>query len=394
MFKSIVHLKSNNTFVFSLLTLKKLKPNLLKLERFTLTHFKNYSHQQIECHPRWNCYVGKNGMGKTNLLDAIYYLAIGKDYGGLPDAYLTQHHAEFFRLDGLFLVQEKKERIVVKVIPRKKKEIEKNGIAYDRISEHLGLIPIVYICPDDTDIVKEGSEVRRKFLDNTLSQIDRKYLQYLITFNRLLKQRNALLKQFAEQQTFNSSLLRVYNLQMTEPAAYLHLVRKQFTGRFNEILRQVVTHLSSDHEAVSCVYQSDLHETALDKLLLDAEEKDRHLQRTTTGPHKDELQFHLEDKPLKRFASQGQLKTFVLALKLAQYELLRAEKNELPLLLLDDIFDKLDQTRVKNLLQYLQDHHFGQVFITDTHPERIVSILDDFQLDYQKYIIDNGTAHS
>jgi len=331
-------------------------------------------------------------MGKTNLLDAIYYLAVGKHYGGLPDLYLNQHHTDFFRLDGTFSIQGRQERIVVKVIPRKKKELERNGLAYDRISEHLGLIPIVFIAPDDTEIVKDGSEVRRKFMDNTLSQIDRDYLQHLITYNRLLKQRNTLLKQFADNQTFNANLLRVYNQQMREPAHFLFEKRKQFAGQFNELLKEVVAHLSSENETVDCHYTSTLYEGDLNDQLIAAEEKDQHLQRTTVGTHKDDLRFMLEGVPLKRFASQGQLKTFVLALKLTQYELLRLQKKELPLLLLDDIFDKLDQTRVKNLLQYIREHEFGQVFITDTHPDRIVSILERFEEGYCKYTIENGQA--
>lgn len=333
-------------------------------------------------------------MGKTNLLDAIYYLAVGKNYNGIPDAYLAQHDADFFRLEGRFLIREKNEKIVVKVIPRKKKVLERNDVAYDRISEHLGLIPIVYIAPDDTTIVREGSEIRRRFLDNTLSQINRRYLQHLITYNRILKQRNALLKQMAENQTFNSSLVRTYNEQMTEPALYLFKERQGFVDQFNEVLVKVVNRLSSEQESVSCEYKSSLMEADLQSQLLAAEEKDRLLARTTVGVHKDDLQFRLEELPLKRFASQGQLKTFVLALKLAQYDLLKTEKKELPLLLLDDIFDKLDRSRVENLLGYIQQHNFGQVFITDTHPGRIVSILDRFKLDYHKYTIKNGMAET
>ncbi len=368
------------------------KTQALHLERFTLTQFKNYSEQQIECHLSWNCFVGKNGMGKTNLLEAIYYLAVGKHFRGLPDIYLTEHGSNFFRLEGVFWVDEKRERIVVKVIPRKKKELERNGKAYDRISEHLGLIPIVFIAPDDTDIVREGSETRRKFLDNTLSQLDSQYLQHLITYNRVLKQRNSLLKQFGENQTFNSSLLRVYNHQMEEPARYLMERRQQFTLDFEKILKEVVSKLSNHNETVACRYHTTLAQSGLNEQLVAAEEKDKVLQRTTVGAHKDDLKFILEDLPLKRFASQGQLKTFVLALKLAQYEILRKEKNTLPLLLMDDLFDKLDQTRVKNLLQYIQQYHFGQVFITDTHPDRISTILEQLDVGYQKYSIDKGQA--
>lgn len=331
-------------------------------------------------------------MGKTNLLDAIYYLAVGKSYANIPDAYLVKKGTDFFRLEGLFELNGRQEQIVAKVVPRAKKELERNKVPYQKISEHVGLIPIVFIAPDDVQIVKEGSEVRRKFIDNTLSQLDRVYLKQLIEYNKLLKQRNALLKQFAENNTFNAGLLRVYNEQMNEPAQYIFEQRNRFVNSFHPVLMRVAASLSSENDLVNCKYQSPLEGRNFEQLLIDTEEKDRYLQRTTTGIHKDDLIFSIDDFSLKKFASQGQLKTFILSLKLAQYEFLKAQTNNLPLLLLDDIFDKLDESRVANLLEILKTDQFGQVFITDTHNNRITQILEGFGADFSKYFIHQGTA--
>ncbi len=331
-------------------------------------------------------------MGKTNLLDAIYYLAVGKSYANIPDAYLVKKGTDFFRLEGLFELNGRQEQIVAKVVPRAKKELERNKVPYQKISEHVGLIPIVFIAPDDVQIVKEGSEVRRKFIDNTLSQLDRVYLKQLIEYNKLLKQRNALLKQFAENNTFNTGLLRVYNEQMNEPAHYIFEQRNRFVNSFHPVLMRVAASLSSENDVVNCKYQSPLEGRNFEQLLIDTEEKDRYLQRTTTGIHKDDLIFSIDEFSLKKFASQGQLKTFILSLKLAQYEFLKAQTNYLPLLLLDDIFDKLDESRVANLLRILKTDQFGQIFITDTHNNRIIQILEGFGADFNKYFIHQGTA--
>lgn len=366
--------------------------NKLKLIRFSLTNFKNYEHQIIECDSKWNCFVGNNGMGKTNLLEAIYYLAVGKSYLGLSDQYLVKRNNTFFRLDSLFEIDEKKVRIVAKIIPRTKKELERDSVPYSRISDHLGLIPIVFIAPDDTYLIKEGSEVRRKFLDNTISQIDKVYLKSLINYNKTLKQRNALLKQFGANNTFNTTLLHTYNEQMLAPAQYIHKQRKAFLTHFKPLLSYFVQVLSEEKETVDCIYQSQMEQQTLQSLLLENQEKDRILQRTTVGIHKDDLSFKLEELALKRFGSQGQLKTFVLALKLAQYELLKQQSGQMPILLLDDIFDKLDQNRVASLLGILRQDTFGQVFISDTHSNRISQILEDFGATYRKYQINSGQA--
>ncbi len=366
----------------------------MELTSFKLTQFKNYESQRIDCSGGLTCFIGRNGMGKTNLLDAIYYLCMGKSYFNTPDSLIARHGSDFFRLEGAFVRASKTEQIVAKVIPRKKKELERNGLAYQRLSEHVGLLPVVMIAPDDTQLVSEGSEDRRRFLDNTLSQIGHQYLDQLLLYNKLLKQRNALLKQFGEKGRYDRAMVEVYDQQMLAPAAAITEARQQFMEAFRPKVREAYRQISGQAEEVDCRYRSKLIDTPFETLLAEAAEKDRVLQRSTVGPHRDDLQFSIGGYPLKRFASQGQLKSFVLSLKLAQYQLLQEEKKLAPLLLLDDIFDKLDQQRVQQLLRLLRDSEFGQVFITDTDEERLSRIIADTGQDFLKYRITNGQAES
>lgn len=331
-------------------------------------------------------------MGKTNLLDAIYYLCMTKSYFASTERTVLQHEAEFFRLEGLFFRTEKMEKIVAKVIPGKLKEVEHNGVAYAKLSEHVGLLPVVIIAPNDTQFILEGSEARRSFLDNTLSQLDSEYLRQLILYNKVLALRNATLRQFAEQGTFNATLLQAYDRQLIPPAEAVHEKRRIFLEQFQPVFVEYYAAISGLREAVTYTYDSKLNDTAFAELLNETQEKDRILQRTTTGIHRDELQFLIDNQPVKRFASQGQLKSYVLALKLAQYAVLRQKKNMNPILLLDDIFDKLDNERVRHLLHLLLEQNFGQVFITDTDEHRVEHIIQNFETDYAKFYIERGTV--
>jgi DNA replication and repair protein RecF len=294
--------------------------------------------------------------------------------------------------EGQFEREGKRERIVAKVIPRKKKELERNDVPYQRLSEHVGLLPVVMIAPDDTYLVSDGSEARRSFLDNTLSQIDNAYLHQLIAYNKLLKQRNALLKQFGEQGRYDRAMVEVYDQQMLAPAQAIHEARTAFMQGFQPLVQQAYAQISGEAESIDCTYRSKLTDTPFATLLAEAAEKDRILQRTTVGIHKDDLVFEISGYPLKRFASQGQLKSFVLSLKLAQYQVLREEKKVPPLLLLDDIFDKLDGQRVTQLLQLLQQQAFGQAFITDTDETRLSAIIRETGQPFLKYRITQGQA--
>jgi DNA replication and repair protein RecF len=331
-------------------------------------------------------------MGKTNLLDAIYYLCMCKNYAGVNDRKLVFHENDFFRLEGTFYLKKKKEKIVAKVIPGKKKVIENNDVPYKKIMEHIGSFPVVMIVPDDTLLVTEGSEIRRRFLDNTLSQLEPLYLSNLMIYNKVLKQRNAALKQFAMERIYDEKLIGSYNQQLLKPAELIYKKRDSFSKEFTPLFEKYYHIISGEQETVKCEYFSQLENENLKTLLKQYAKKDSILQRTTCGIHRDDLKFFLGGHSLKNFASQGQLKSYVLALKLAQYEMLRIRKEVAPLLLLDDIFDKLDQFRVKHLISLLIEKKFGQIFITDTHENRVQDIIEKFDTDFKKFVIDSGTA--
>jgi len=362
----------------------------LYLKKIKLTNFKNYEAQTVDFSEKVNCVVGLNGMGKTNLLDAVYYLCMCKSHFGVRDSYLKKHETAFFRLEGQFKKARKTYKIVAKVIPKEKKVMELNAVAYDRLAEHIGQFPVVMITPFDSELALEGSEVRRKFLDNTLSQIDSDYLNALIQYNRLLKQRNATLKKFAETRKIDEGLLVIFDEQMDVPAQLIYQKRKAFSEQFIPIFQEFYKITSNGQETVNYTYRSHLNEGEFLPLLKENRPKDLILQRSTVGIHKDDLTFKIEKFPLKKFASQGQTKSFILALKLAQYELLRSKKNIAPILLLDDIFDKLDKQRVTQLLELLFAKDFGQIFFTDTHKNRLSDILTKLDTDFKRFIINFG----
>ena len=298
--------------------------------------------------------------------------------------------ADFMRLEGHFQKNNRREKIVAKVQPRKKKMIEKNDVLYAGLSDHIGFLPVVMFAPDDTLLAKEGSEERRRFIDTALSQIDNQYLTNLIFYNKILEQRNALLKKKDENGADTEGVLDVYDQQMGHPAQYIFEKRRAFIDTFTPIFNTIYNKISGKREAVKIIYHSSLVGDSLTNLIKKSREKDRILQRTTVGIHKDDLMFEIDNKPLKRFGSQGQLKSFVISLKLAQYEILRGAKQETPILLLDDIFDKLDDERVHNFLQLIVNQSFGQIFITDTHAGRINDIIKKLHPDYKVFTIDKG----
>jgi DNA replication and repair protein RecF len=358
-----------------------------------LVHFKNYEASELHFSPKLNCLLGDNGMGKTNLLDAIYYLCMGKSYFASADSYLVRQGADFFRLEGDFQLEpeSKPERMVVKVAPRQRKELQRDNYRYDKIADHVGRYPVVIVVPDDTQLITGGSAERRRFLDNTLSQLDPAYLRQLLTYNRVLKQRNALLKQFAWR-SLPTDLIRVYDQQLLEPAAFIHRTRLDFMSQFTPDLQHAHQAICLGREQVSIDYRSALRDQDLVTILAESIEKDRVLERTTQGIHRDDLVFKLDGQPLKRMGSQGQLKSFVLALKLAQYRFLRSASGRTPLLLLDDIFDKLDPHRVAELMTYVRTESYGQVFLTDTDPQRIRNILTEQGAEAALFRIEAGKA--
>ncbi|MEM6318808.1 MAG: DNA replication and repair protein RecF [Bacteroidota bacterium] len=360
------------------------------LQKIKLANFKNYESQTIDFSNKINCIVGLNGMGKTNLLDSVYYLCMCKSHFGISDSFIKKHQTDFFRVEGHFRKGKKLLKTVAKVIPKEKKTFELNAVPYERLAEHIGLIPVVMITPYDVELALEGSEVRRKFLDNTLSQLDASYLSALIQYNRILKQRNAALKKMGEVGRVDDSLLDIFDEQLVGPAQLIHQKRKEFSQLFIPLFQNYYKVISGDQESVNYTYRSHLNERTLAELLKENRPKDVVLQRTTVGVHKDDLAFKIEGFPLKKYASQGQMKSFILALKLSQYELLRQQKDCTPLLLLDDIFDKLDKQRVKQLLSLLFENNFGQIFFTDTHENRLTDILKDLNTDFKRFVIESG----
>ncbi|MBP6812568.1 MAG: DNA replication/repair protein RecF [Saprospiraceae bacterium] len=364
------------------------------LDRLILTNYKNYESQAIDFSPRLNCLTGLNGMGKTNVLDAVYFLCLCKSHSGLNDRNLVRHGESFLRLEGHFSLADEQAKVVAKYQNGDRKIFERNGVAVERLSYHVGQFPIVMIAPDDVSLVQDGSEDRRRFLDTTLSQISTEYLHNLLTYNSLLKQRNALLKSFFEQRHFDSDLLESLDRQMPRPASVLFEHRKNFVARFKPYFADFYAAISGSREQVDVEYQSELEKEGMAALLTHSIEKDRILQRTTVGPHRDDLLLLMDGLLLKKFASQGQLKSYLLALRLAQYEVLRQQIGQPPILLLDDIFDKLDENRVRQLMGLLIERDFGQVFVTDTQRSRIEAVVSSFADDYKIFEVENGVVHA
>lgn len=362
------------------------------LAQLKLSQFKNYEYLSMSLSPRLNCLTGLNGMGKTNVLDAIHFLCLCKNHTGLNDRQLVRHDEHFFRIEGHFRSEEQTQKIIAKFQAGQRKEIERNGSPYERLTDYIGQFPVVMIAPDDVSLVQEGSEDRRRFLDSTLSQISPDYLQNLLVYNALLKQRNALLKRFAEHRNFDQVLLESIDHQMFRPAQILFEQRAAFVTTFRPLFREIYAAISDSREEVDVQYDSDLKEGTLEQLLPAALEKDRILQRSTLGPHRDDLDLYMDGKLVKKFASQGQLKSFLLAMRLAQYEVLRQAKGVAPILLLDDIFDKLDVRRVRHLVGLLLGRDFGQIFITDTQRNRIEEIISSFSEDYKLFEVEDGNV--
>lgn len=353
------------------------------LKNLSLLNYKNIAEANFEFDVKINCFVGKNGIGKTNVLDAIYHLAYGRSYFNPLALQNIKHGEEFFVIDGTFEKNGRTEQVVCSLKKGQKKALKRNGKAYDKFSEHIGFVPLVIISPSDNDLIVEGSETRRKFIDSVISQLDPAYLQQLISYQRVLTQRNALLKYFALNHTFDKEQLSIYSEQLDSLAGLLYQKRKQFLKDFVPIFNRHHAAITNAAESVSLIYESHLHEKGLIALLEENQQRDRVLQYTSVGIHKDDLLFEIDSHPIKKFGSQGQQKSFLIALKLAQFEFIKEQSGVLPILLFDDIFDKLDETRVAKIVEMVNDKVFGQLFISDTHPERTEDIVKTTHQSYK-----------
>ena len=355
---------------------------MLRLQSISLTQFKNYSNRSFDFTERIIGICGKNGVGKTNLLDAIHYLCFTKSYF-TRDSINIQQGQTGFRLTGNFQVWDKLETAVCILRETGKKEFSVNESAYDKFSQHIGHYPCVIIAPDDSQLISGGSEQRRKFLDSLLSQLDAGYLQHLITYTKVLQQRNSLLKSFSDSGNKNFSLLDVLDEQLVKPGEQIFNKRKEFFVSFLPVAKRLYNDISRQPEDITMFYESELLQSTFTELLQATRQKDCFAQRTSAGIHRDDLEINFGKQLFRNTASQGQRKSLLFALKLAEMEVLKKEKGFAPLLLLDDVFEKLDEDRIANLLQKVCIENDGQVFITDTDEERLRRHIETLEVQYQ-----------
>lgn len=354
----------------------------LFLNKLSIVNYRNLTGTDFDLNNDINCFIGNNGVGKTNALDAIHFLAMGKSYTNSISSQNINHDASFSMIEGIFDKHGKSLQIQCHLERDGKKTIKRNRKAYKKIADHVGLIPVVVISPTDIDLISEGSHVRRKFLDRTISQSNKNYLNNLVTYHRILQQRNALLKHFSSTNSFDKDTLSTYNEKLVQFGNPIHEARKTFIKTFHPLFHNRYQYISGSHEPVSVGYDSKLDGHSFETLLEKSLQKDRMLQYTSVGPHKDDLRFQINDFAIKKFGSQGQQKTFLIALKLAQFDIIRNQMNVLPILLLDDIFDKLDDSRVMQIINLVNDDSFGQLFVTDTNKERTENMIKETAQSY------------
>jgi len=353
------------------------------LKTLTLLNYKNIADATFGFDEKINCFTGRNGVGKTNVLDAIYQLAYGRSYFNPMAVQNIRHGTDFFVVDGTFEKDGRTEQVVCSLKKGQKKILKRNGKEYEKLSDHVGFIPLVIISPSDRDLITEGSDARRSFVDAVISSQDAPYLHDLIQYQKVLAQRNALLKYFAANRTFDPETLGIYDAQMTALGQPIHEKRKKFLDGFIPIFCRHHNAIADSAENVSLSYQSDLSHGSYPENLAAALQRDRLLQYSTSGIHKDDLLFEIDGHPIRKFGSQGQQKSYLIALKLAQFEFLRKRSGSKPILLLDDIFDKLDETRVGKLVEMVRHDDFGQIFISDTHAARTEDIVRSTHQSYK-----------
>ena len=368
---------------------------MLGLHSISLTQFKNYSNRSFEFNERIVGICGNNGVGKTNLLDAIHYICFTKSYF-TRDHINVQQGRQGFRVEGELELNDKTEKAVCILRETGKKEFSVNDTAYERFAHHIGRYPCVIIAPDDIQIIIGGSEERRRLLDALLSQLDAEYLLHLINYYKILLQRNSLLKNFAESGTKPArpdsyrdrsdgdfALLEVLDGQLAKPGEYIFEKRKEFLVAFLPEVKKLYIEIAKQYEDVTLIYQGEMLQLSFVELMSANRNKDIVAQRTTGGIHRDDLIFSLDKQPFRNIASQGQRKSLLFALKLVEMDVLKENKGFAPILLLDDVFEKLDEDRISSLLQRVCVQNDGQVFITDTNEERLRQHLEPLSINYQ-----------
>ena len=345
------------------------------INNLKIQNFKNHQEQDFEFSKQINCFVGNNGVGKTNILDALHYLSMAKSFLGNKDLNNIKIEEDFFTVEGTVDDGEKENIIKIQQPKDAKKIIKKNDKSYERISDHIGFLPSVIISPYDSNLISDSGESRRKFLDAMISQTDSDYLFNLIQYQKTVQQRNALLKDFSKNRYFDGDNLEIYNEPLIKFGSKIFEKRREFTDSIVPLIQNYYEIISKGKEKITVIYESDLSDNNFGTLLDQNLEKDRMLTYTSKGIHKDDLLFEMNGISMKRTASQGQQKSFLISLKLSQMNRIKELTGKTPILLLDDIFDKLDDSRVSQLIELVNQEHFGQIFITDTSRERTENVV-------------------
>ena len=355
-----------------------------------LHQFKNHNDSEFTFVNKVICFVGDNGAGKTNILDAIHYLSQTKSYFNHIDAQNIKFDEKYFMLRGIFNKNDCDAEIQCNIIDGEGKSIQNNKKKYKRFSDHIGQFPVIIISPTDTNLILEGSDVRRKYLDSSIAQYKHPYLQILIQYNKALKQRNSLLKQFSEKNYFDDVTIGIYNEQLVNLGNSIYKERINFLKELTPVFNKYYADISGSKEEVGLNFKSQLNDQSFTELLKESLEKDKYSNYTQCGIHKDDIIFEMNGYPVKKIGSQGQQKSFLIALKLAQFEFIKDRIGFKPILLLDDVFDKLDDNRVLRIINFVNTNKFGQVFITDTHQQRCEDILSKTNISYSIFLIKNG----
>lgn len=362
------------------------------LKQISILNYKNLEQVELEFSPKMNCFIGQNGMGKTNLLDAVYYLSFCKSATNPIDSQNMMHDKDFFVIQGVYESESgDREEVYCGMKRRQKKVFKRNKKEYSRLSDHIGFIPLVMVSPADTELIAGGSEERRRFMDVVISQYDKEYLEALIRYNKALQQRNTLLKAEAEP---DEELLAVWEEMMAMTGEVVYRKRCEFIDEFIPTFQTFYSHISQDKEAVNLSYESHAKHGSLLNQLKESRVRDRIMGYSLKGVHKDDLTMQLGEYPIKREGSQGQNKTYLIALKLAQFDFLRRTgSNTIPLLLLDDIFDKLDASRVEQIVKLVSGDRFGQIFITDTNRDHLDKIMQKIEGEYKVFGVIDGSVN-
>ena len=364
----------------------------MTLDRLNIVNYRNIAAADLDLSAGINCFVGPNGAGKTNILDCVYYLSFCKSYFGLADSLNVRHGEPFFVIQGTYATGEAKTEIYCGFKRGSKKQFKRDKKEYQRIADHIGLLPLVIISPSDEALIADSAEARRKYADSVISQCDKTYMERLMAYNKLLTQRNILLKQMAEAAAPDMGLLDVYDQQLARHGQEICSKRREFVSWLQPVVTRLYNEISDGREEVGMDYVTGLDRYDLYEGLRETHSRDLALGYTSRGIHKDDIGISMGEHPIKRVGSQGQRKSFVIALKLAQYRYLAQRKGAAPTLLLDDVFDKLDSKRGDNLIGMMASGGFGQIFISDTNLGRLQNVLDKAGKDFKIFTVDDGKA--